>query len=191
MQNTTIYNRIAAKGKTIRAWDIPLNTIPEEIKAFFTKFGQVQSCKTQTIGMWQSANIEFTDQKDYDELATRWSIPFKADLIRIFPFLNTNQIKEERSHYCAKLTNLPPGTTGFDLKEIIKDTQARTCYIPRNRNYLRKRYAVISFKNEETLEIALETQYQLGNTVLEWHRMEDKLCAICNNANHLAKQCPI
>ena len=51
--------------------------------------------------------------------------------------------------------------------------------------------AIISFKNIEDLEQALESQHYLGNTNLEWHRMEDKLCAICNNTNHLVKQCPI
>ena len=126
MQEAPVYNGINAKNKTIRAWDIPLNVIPDEVCTIFTKYGEVKSLKMQTIGMWQSANIEFLNQDDYNNLVQRWSIPFKADLIRIFPFLNTNVIKNERSTHTIRLTNLPPGTTGFDLKDIIKENKAHT-----------------------------------------------------------------
>jgi hypothetical protein len=145
----------------------------------------------QTIGMWQSANIEYTSQQEYDDLKDQWSIPFKADLIRIFPFLNTNEIKEERNQFCLKLNNLPPGTTGYDLKEIIQITHAQTCYIPRNKNYLRKRFAILSFKTQEQKYMAQDRHVTLGNTVLDWHEMSTKLCAICASANHLAKDCNI
>ena len=80
--------------------------------------------------MWQSANIEFTNQEEYEKIAPLWSIPFKGDLIRIFPFLNTNEIKQECDQHTLKLCNLSPGTTGYNLKPILKDTHVQICYIP-------------------------------------------------------------
>src|SRR5438552_13400833 len=83
------------KIKTIRTWDIPLNVTPDEVRTIFTKYGEIKSLKMQTISMWQSANIEFLNQNDYNNLVQRWSIPFKADLIDIFSFLNSNVIKNK------------------------------------------------------------------------------------------------
>ena len=95
MQEAPVYNGITAKNKTIRAWDIPLNVTSDEVHTIFTKYGEVKLLKMQTIGMWQLANIEFLNQNDYNNLVQRWSIPFKTDLICIFPFLNTNVIKNK------------------------------------------------------------------------------------------------
>ena len=105
-------------------WDIPLNVTPEDVRIAFTRYGEIKLLKMQTIGMWQSANIEYTNQEDYNQLKENWAVPFRADLIRIFPFLNTNKIKVEHSQFSLKLNNLPPGTTGYDLKEIIQKTHA-------------------------------------------------------------------
>lgn len=189
MENIPIYNPFQAKSKTIRAWDIPLNTTKQEIHTAFAKYGVIQSISLNTIGMWQSANIQYTNQEDYDKIAPQWSIPFKADLIRIFPFLNTNEIKEERNQHVLRLNNLPPGTTGYDLKEILKETHGRTCYIPRTRNYIRKRMAIISFDSAEQAEAAKDTHTSLGNTTLTWHDLNEKLCAVCSSDTHLAKDC--
>jgi hypothetical protein len=191
MKESPIYNETIAKGKTIRAWDIPLNVTPEDVRTIFTKYGEIKSLKMQTIGMWQSANIEYINQEDYDKLKENWAIPFRADLIRIFPFLNTNEIKLERSQFSLKLNNLPPGTTGYDLKEIIQNTHAQTCYIPRNRNYSRKRFAILSFKTSEAKDGAQDTHVTLGNTTLDWHETTTKLCAICASAIHHTKDCNI
>jgi RNA recognition motif-containing protein len=184
-----IFNPISAKSKTIRVWDIPLNTTKQELNTAFSKYGEIQSISVNTIGMWQSANIQYTNQEDYNKLVTQWAIPFKADLIRIFPFLNTNEIKEEREQYSLRLSNLPPGTTGYDLKEILKNTHGLTCYIPRTRNYMRKRMAIISFLTAEHAEAAKDTHVNLGNTILTWHDIEEKLCAVCSSDTHFAKDC--
>jgi hypothetical protein len=81
MQEARLYNAAEAKYNTIRAWDIPLNTKPEEIKAAFSKYGEINNIRINTIGMWQSANIEYTNQDSYQELVQKWAIPFKGELI--------------------------------------------------------------------------------------------------------------
>jgi len=191
MQEAPIYNPIETKNKTIRAWDIPLNVTQQEVHTAFSKYGEIKALKLTTIGMWQSANIEYTNQDDYNKLALRWAVPFKADLIRIFPFLNTNQIKEDRAQFTLKLINLPPGTTGYDLKDIITDCKAQTCYIPRKRNYLRRQFAILSFKTEAAITAAVEYVARLGNTDLKWVEIKHKLCAICDKEDHLAIDCNI
>ena len=66
MKETPIHNETIAKGKTIRAWDIPLNVTPDDVRTVFTKYGEIKSLRMQTIGMWQSANIEYNNQEDYN-----------------------------------------------------------------------------------------------------------------------------
>jgi prefoldin subunit 5 len=191
MQEGTIHNPFEAKHKTIRAWDIPLNVSQADVHAAFSKYGEIKFIRMQTIGMWQSANIEYTNQEDFDKLSMRWSIPFKADLIRIYPFLNTKEVKQERSKFVLRLINLPPGTTGYDMRDIIRQSKAQTCYIPRNNRYLRKRFAILSFRSQEALDEASNLQTFLGNTELQWLSLETKTCTICSNPNHSAKDCPI
>src|SRR4051812_4171734 len=100
MKESPIYNEIIAKRKTIKAWDISLNIIPEDICTIFIKYSEIKLLKMQTIGMWQSANIKYIiNQEDYNKLKEIWAIPFRADLIKIFSFLNTNEINVERSQF--------------------------------------------------------------------------------------------
>ena len=191
MQEAQLYNAVEAKYKMIRIWDIPLNTNQSEIKEAFTKYGEINTIRMNTIGMWQTTNIEFTNQQDYQTVSQKWAVPFKADLVRIFPFIRTNECKRERDRFTLKLTNLPPGTIGYDLNNIIKRSNAKTCYISRNRNYTRKQYAVLSFKDQEDQDQAFNVTHSLGNTELTWTTMDTKLCAICSQQDYLAAQCNI
>src|SRR5206468_3130151 len=131
MQESHTYNPIEAKNRTICIWDIPLNTNINEIRLALTKYGEIKNLKMNTTGIWQSANIKFSKQEDYNKIINLWTIPFKTDLIRIFLYMRTNEIKQDHDQYTLKLTNLSPGTTGYDLKNIIDICKAHTCYIPR------------------------------------------------------------
>jgi hypothetical protein len=77
------------------------------------------------------------------------------------------------------------------MRDIIKQSKAQTCYIPRNNNYLRKRFAILSFRSQEALDNASNLQAFLGNTELQWLNLETKTCTICSNPNYLAKDCSI
>src|SRR5437763_499505 len=94
------------KEKKERTTLTKLHLTTKVIKTTFTKYESIQNVRMNTIGMWQLANIEFTNQEDHDKLVHRWSIPFKADLIRIFPFLGTNECKKKRDQHILKLINL-------------------------------------------------------------------------------------
>src|SRR5581483_662354 len=180
-----------AKNKSICVWDIPLNTNKQEIKQKLAQFGQIKRFKMNTAGMWQSAQVEFAEQEDYEKMSTRWSIPFKGELLRIYPLLKTFEVKQTQDKYTLRLTNLPPGTTGYNLRDIISTTKAASCHIPRNRNYTKKRFAFLNFTSAEAKAQAKNQKVHLGETPLNWHEVEEKLCAICSAADHLAAQCTI
>src|SRR5581483_5336377 len=100
------------------------------------------------------------------------------DMCRVAPAsYNRLQIKERNSR-TAKLTNLPYGTTPIDLKQILQEVKAKTCFIPRTRNrYARHRYTYVSFENDDDLEKIFEnTIVKLGDTSLRLEHESSKAC---------------
>ena len=72
---------------------------------------------------------------------------------------------EMRNVNTLKLANLSFGITAHDLEELLTQTKAQTCFIPRTRDrYVRARYAFISFKTENQM---LEVQTQKGKYAIK------------------------
>ncbi|CAG8548640.1 16378_t:CDS:2 [Acaulospora colombiana] len=92
---------------------------------------------------------------------------------------------KDRGKHSLKLMNLSPNTTAFDLRHIYQKLQAKTCYIPHLMLYKPRKYAVISFEDEETLHTALEQQFSLRETIIETKTIQTKLCTICDSSQHL------
>src|SRR5205085_210659 len=106
----------------------------------------------------------FVDDRGIQENLDLWSIQYKKDLCRIVPAYFSRDEIEERNSRTAKLTGLPFGTTPIDLKEILKQFNAKTCFIPRTRSrYHRCRFAYISFENNSDLiQATVNTAIRFG-----------------------------
>ncbi|CAG8548574.1 14642_t:CDS:2 [Acaulospora colombiana] len=160
------------------------------IQLTFSKFGTINNITMRTHQMWQSTTITFQDKNDKLKVTNQGSILIKGDSIRVFDaILDMKQMKNQVS-IAAKLTGLPPNTTAFDLKHICQQVDAKTCYITHHMTYTRKRYAVLSFETETKQKEALNKTFTLGETDTTIMPMDTKLCAICDQYNHLAAQCP-
>ena len=73
--------------------------------------------------------------------------------------VNPLELPQERSKYTLKLTNLPAGTTAFNLQDYIQKLGGKTCKIPRiASSYQRQRVAYVEFETEDELEAALQDQ---------------------------------
>jgi hypothetical protein len=57
-------------------------------------------------------------------------------------------------------------------------------------SYKRKRFAVLGFSDEESLLQAVQQEFNLGELLLQWNPIDTKLCAICDNSDHLVAECP-
>jgi hypothetical protein len=185
-------NRETQRRNAIRVWDIPLGTKQVEVRECFSKYGQIDGVYMNTQQMWQSATIYFTKKEDKDAILTNnWAITMGAESVRIHDAEHNMDQMKQKLQFAIKLTNLPQGTTAFDLKEICVNTGAKTCYIPRTLNeYKRKTFAVLAFESTSKAAEAMQTSPTLGEAELQWYPMEQKLCAICNQATHLAANCP-
>ena len=104
-------------------------------------------------------------------------------------YYNRTNIKE-RNQFTLKLANLPFGITVFDLKDLLEQTNAQTCFIPRTRDkYTRQRFAFINFKNEEDINKVLtgNDQFCIKDCPLVWVPAEHKTCHKCGNPEHMVK----
>jgi RNA recognition motif-containing protein len=91
-----------------------------------------------------------------------------------------------------KLTNLPFGTTPIDLKEILQQFKAKTCFIPRTRfsKYDCRRFAYITFETDDDLEKVCESaSFLYGGIELRWEEELTKTCHKCGSASHLVTNC--
>jgi RNA recognition motif-containing protein len=139
------------RDKTVVVRDLPLDVDRLTLKKIMEKVGTVTDIKLQISGMWYKAYVTYDNKATVDsQFKNRWSLFYLKDLCRVAPATATRQEIEERNRNTLKLAGLPFGTTAYDLSEVLKKVDAKTCFIPRTRNqYGRARYAYVTFDNEE------------------------------------------
>ena len=70
---------------------------------------------------------------------------------------------------------MPFAITAYDLKEVIEQTRAKTCVLPRTRgNYTRQRYAYVNFENDEDMVRAINQQFEIKGCKLYWVEAEKR-----------------
>ena len=118
----------------------------------------------------------------------RWSMFYLKDLCKIAPATVTREEIDQRNKNTLKLTGLPFGTTAYDLKPILEQTKAKTCFIPRTRNqYGRARYAYVAFETEEEVLLLLTNDLMgsVNDTALYWVAPDIKTCHKCGSMDYL------
>jgi RNA recognition motif. (a.k.a. RRM, RBD, or RNP domain) len=170
--------------------DIPLGTTINEIRSAASHIGEIKNITVSAKGGWQTANINFY-QKDEDlNLSDLWSIWIKKDSCRVIPRKAYQETNNIRAQFTVKLTNLLPGCTAFELEQILNETGAKTCFIPRTRTkYNRMGIAFISFASNVDGENAIDKKYSLRNHKLVWTTTEHKTCNYCHQSDHLIAEC--
>ncbi|CAJ0636580.1 245_t:CDS:2 [Entrophospora sp. SA101] len=76
-----------------------------------------------------TAQITFKDKESMSKLGDKWSIMYLKDSCRIAPLDVTKEEIDERNSRTLKLTNLPYGTTAYDLHDIIMDKMEKSRHI--------------------------------------------------------------
>src|SRR6266498_4340459 len=186
----TVEEKIEEKDRTIQVFDIPLYTKTPKIRCAFEQLGEIEKISTKAVGLYQQAYITYIDKKSVDKLANIWSFNLFRDVVRVTPISLSKECREERQKFSCKLSGLPFGTTAFDLVDFIKDINGKTCFIPRNpTNYALLRYAYVSFKNEEDMEIAMEANHMYKNQQLYWVNSDQLICNKCGSPDHFANKC--
>ena len=181
------------KDRTVVIRDLPLDVNRQTLKTIMEKMGTVTDIKLQISGMWYKAYVTYEDKATVEnKFQDTWSIFYLKDLCRVAPANFTRQEIEERNRNTVKLTDLPFGTTAYDIKSLLDKVNAKTCFIPRTRNqYGRARYAYVTLADEESCMKLLNNEIQgvVNETTLFWVAQEVKTCHKCGGMDHLVIDC--
>nr|CAG8613212.1 10297_t:CDS:1 [Entrophospora candida] len=154
-------------------------------------FGKIKDIKFKLVRQWRSALIEYEDHQSMETLKETWSIRFLKDDIRIMPAIFNKEEASARENHVVKIANLPYGTTAYDLDEIMKTVNAKTCIIPRTlKKYDRKRFGYVYFEKDEDLSKATLSNFEFENYELQWVDEMSKTCHLCGDHTHVIKECP-
>ncbi|RGB27888.1 hypothetical protein C1646_768513, partial [Rhizophagus diaphanus] len=116
----------AQKSHIIQVLDIPLNFKPYEIRAVFSKYGQIKDLYTRVKEMYQHAYIRYVDKKDIEPFYSQWSCYLEQHTVRVIPLLLNEENRRQRYEFVLKLTGLPFGTTGREVNELLKGSGAKS-----------------------------------------------------------------
>jgi len=178
--------------RTLVVRDLPLDVNRNLLKVILENtFGKIETLRTRTAGPWYRADVIFEKSESIENNLDCWAIQYKKDLCRVAPAYFTKDDIDMRNAFTVKLTNLPFGTTPIDLKEILRQVKAKTCFIPRTRSrYTRKRFAYVSFASEDDIKIVLtNVRVKFNGTELYWEAEDTKTCHKCGSPKHLITNC--
>ncbi|CAB4430191.1 unnamed protein product [Rhizophagus irregularis] len=149
-----------SNNRIIQVIDIPAFRQVREIRDSFEDLGEIEKIYTRGAGLYQEE-------------------------------------REKRKQFSLRLSGLHYQTSGYDLKEVMTQCKGKTCFIPAimiRGKYQRCRYAYIHFSSRDNMVAAkqMNIEFKKGNAgvrKLYWSKEDDRICNICGNPTHMAKDC--
>lgn len=189
----------------VAVYDVPLDIDKAIFKLHMAKYGSIKTIRFAVFKLHYTVHITFSSYDEvFPKLGQNWSIRFNKDSFRIWPENLNKQEYQKRHNNVLKLTNLPKGTRAFDLREILEQVGAMTCYIPKKGNtdaYQQDRVAYIAFRTNNDKErvfrpvvnpstnVLAPPVFLLNNRALAWTHVTDKCCYECGSKYHVLRDC--
>lgn len=187
-------SKLSKKYEQKRAiiWDLPVNWKKQELVAEIErKYGKVEFLSMYVGGMWQKAHVTFKDAEDTKNFLKEWSQIIGDDVVRVtVPGVPPQQLKD-RGQYAVRAVGIPQGMTPKELYNYVTTFGAKTCYVPRNGFYARKRMAIISVESQEIMEGLIGQEWITDDFNIKLIDITKKTCHRCHDQNHLVKDCPL
>ncbi|PKY35489.1 hypothetical protein RhiirB3_476196, partial [Rhizophagus irregularis] len=191
------YNIQYNKQLPVIYWVSKVRRQVREIRESFEDLGEIEKIYTRGAGLYQVAFITYKDATSIDYFKEQWSYHINKDIVRVLPLLLSKEEREKRKQFSLRLSGLHYQTSGYDLKEVMTQCKGKTCFIPAvmiRGKYQRCRYAYIHFSSRDDLVAArqMNIEFKKGNAgtrQLYWSKEEDRICNICGNPTHMAKDC--
>ncbi|GBB85207.1 hypothetical protein RclHR1_11770005 [Rhizophagus clarus] len=151
-----------------------------------------------TQGQYQQAYITYKDANSVQRFYHKWSHFIGKKYVRVTPILLSEEQRDQRKQYNLRLSGLPIGTTAINLRPILDEMNAMTCFIPRNPFYYKPfTYAYVNFKNEEDKAIAMKKKFNIKQAKIDKllfisdPTIKRNICNNCSNPDHLYAECNI
>ncbi|CAB4375486.1 unnamed protein product [Rhizophagus irregularis] len=180
------------ESRTIKVFNIPLYMENYNLKAVFSRYGELEEdgITTRLKGIYRQAFITYKDELSLQPFYAQWSVWAFKECLSVVPVLLSEEKKSERFQFAAKINGLPFNTCARDLQPLVTETSAASIFIPRNPvTYKPMKYAFVYFRNDEDFSIATNNVYEYEGQQLEWSPLDTKSCHRCGYTGHVAKEC--
>ncbi|GBC43778.2 RNA-directed DNA polymerase from mobile element jockey-like [Rhizophagus irregularis DAOM 181602=DAOM 197198] len=147
------------------------------------------------------AKLEVINNQQYDNFNDYeikiWDVPLDVDkqmlevYLKSFGPIKTLKFNVKNLYY--KVVVRFNGTYAADLKDIIIQMKAKSCFVPKNRfskNYEKERFAFVFFDNENDFNNALEKKFSFNNRGLVFVNYDAVTCHVCGSLYHRVRTCP-
>ncbi|RIA86300.1 hypothetical protein C1645_856458 [Glomus cerebriforme] len=177
--------------RTVQVIDIPLGMKAHTVRASLSRFGEIDTIKLVTRGLFQHAFITYQSVTAAQSFVTLWGTYILRDAVRVFPKFLTDEQRQLRKKFGCKLTGLPNNIQARDLHDILSATHAKSIFIPRNPvSYKPLNFAYINFDTEDAKTKAMKTNYKVNGRDLFWCTENARTCNRCGSPSHLFNECP-
>ncbi|UZO04253.1 uncharacterized protein OCT59_024644 [Rhizophagus irregularis] len=180
------------ESRTIKVFNIPLYMENYNLKAVFSRYGELEEdgITTRLKGIYRQAFITYKDELSIQPFYAQWSVWAFKECLSVVPVLLSEDKKSERFQFAAKINGLPFNTCARNLQPLVTETSAASIFIPRNLvTYKPMKYAFVYFRNDEDFSIATNNVYEYEGQQLEWSPLDTKSCHRCGYTGHVAKEC--
>ncbi|KAG9290296.1 hypothetical protein G9A89_022272 [Geosiphon pyriformis] len=152
--------------------DVPLGVFAADVKLALNVFGGVTRVVLKPAGIWQYVVVYFEKLDSVVSALKHWSV-----------LIGKNS---------AKLVNLPPGCTTFEISDMISQIGGQTCFIPHSPNSGHCfQYALVTFDSQGDLDSAVVKTGTLKKCHIWWETSGCWRCFRCQKMGHLAMNCKI
>ncbi|RGB26286.1 hypothetical protein C1646_770608 [Rhizophagus diaphanus] len=160
-----------SNNRTIQVIDILAYRQVREIRESFEDLGEIEKLYIMGAGLYQVAFITFKNVDSVKYFNNIWSHHINKDIVRVLPLQLSKEECENRKKFSLRLSAV-----------MIRG------------KYQRYHYAYVHFSSEKDLLAVqkMKIEFKKGNTSarqLYWSKEEDRICNICGNPDHMAKEC--
>ncbi|KAG9295687.1 hypothetical protein G9A89_001704 [Geosiphon pyriformis] len=158
--------------------NVPLGVSAADVKLALSVFGSVTHVVLKSAGIWQYVVVYFKKLDSAVSALKHWSVLMGKDSVKIL--------------FLAKLVNLPPGCTAFEISDMISQIGSQTCFIPCFSDSGRySQFALITFNSQGDLDSAVVKTSTLRKCHIWWKTPGCQHCFRCQEMGHLAVDCKI
>ncbi|KAG9296639.1 hypothetical protein G9A89_002910 [Geosiphon pyriformis] len=161
-------------------YDIPLGVSANDVKLALSVFGSVTYVVLKPAGIWQYVVVYFEKLASAVSALKHWSVLMSKNSIRILPLVNQNETILFHNKFKAKLVNLFPGCTIFEISNMISQIGGRTCFI-----------TCFPDSGHCDLDFAVVKTGTLRKCHIWWETPGCRRCFKCQEIDHLAVDCKI
>ncbi|KAG9292062.1 hypothetical protein G9A89_017962 [Geosiphon pyriformis] len=162
--------------------NVPLGVSTADVKLALNVFGSVTGVVLKPAGIWQYVVVYFEKLDSAVSVLKHWSVLVCKNSIRILSLVNQNETILSYNKFKAKLINLLPGCTTFEISNMISQIGGQTCFISYSPNSgCCFQFALVIF----------DFQNNLDSVIVKTETPGCQRCFRCQEMGHLAADCKI